>query len=171
MFGISSSEANRKSASFSRLRLLKDLADLNSLPSICQVAPDDPADVSHLTVTISPDEGLYKGGRFVFSVIVSDEYPFSPPKVKCTQIIYHPNIDLNGNVCLNILREDWQPMLSIETIVIGLVFLFKEPNPHDPLNHDAAAVYNQNIDLFKSNVEKTMVGRTVDNIKYDNVLI
>ena len=80
-------------------------------------------------------------------------------------------------------------MLSIEAIVIGLLFLFKvsrstrivtnrscfaflqEPNPHDPLNHDAAAIYNQNIDLFKSNVEKTMAGRTVNNIKYDNVLL
>lgn len=48
--------------------------------------------------------------------------------------IYHPNIDLEGNVCLNILREDWKPVLSLQSIVVGLQFLFLEPNPDDPLN-------------------------------------
>ena len=51
-------------------------------------------------------------------------YPHEPPKVKCTTKVYHPNIDLEGNVCLNILREDWKPVLSISSIVYGLQFLF-----------------------------------------------
>lgn len=51
----------------------------------------------------------------------------------CAQI-YHPNIDLEGNVCLNILREDWKPVLNLQSIVVGLQFLFLEPNPEDPLN-------------------------------------
>lgn len=38
--------------------------------------------------------------------------------------VYHPNIDLEGNVCLNILREDWKPVLNINTIVYGLYHLF-----------------------------------------------
>ena len=38
--------------------------------------------------------------------------------------VYHPNIDLEGNVCLNILREDWKPVLSISSIIYGLQFLF-----------------------------------------------
>jgi len=48
--------------------------------------------------------------------------------------IYHPNIDLDGNICLNILREDWKPVLNINSILVGLQFLFLEPNPEDPLN-------------------------------------
>ena len=51
----------------------------------------------------------------------------------CLQI-YHPNIDLDGNVCLNILREEWKPVLNINHIIYGLQFLFSEPNPDDPLN-------------------------------------
>lgn len=38
--------------------------------------------------------------------------------------LYHPNIDLEGNVCLNILREDWKPVLNINTIIYGLYHLF-----------------------------------------------
>ena len=51
--------------------------------------------------------------------------------------IYHPNIDLDGNVCLNILREDWKPVLDINSVIYGLIYLFYEPNPDDPLNKGA----------------------------------
>ena len=40
------------------------------------------------------------------------------------QQVYHPNIDTEGNICLNILREDWKPVLSINSVVYGLNFLF-----------------------------------------------
>ena len=39
-------------------------------------------------------------------------------------MVYHPNIDLEGNVCLNILREDWKPVLTINAVVYGLQYLF-----------------------------------------------
>lgn len=38
--------------------------------------------------------------------------------------VFHPNIDLDGNICLNILREDWKPVLSINSVIYGLQFLF-----------------------------------------------
>lgn len=44
--------------------------------------------------------------------------------MKCETLVYHPNIDLEGNVCLNILREDWKPVLAINAIVYGLQYLF-----------------------------------------------
>lgn len=50
------------------------------------------------------------------------------------QQIYHPNIDLDGNICLNILREDWKPVLSLQAVLVGLQYLFLEPNADDPLN-------------------------------------
>jgi hypothetical protein len=45
-------------------------------------------------------------------------------QVKCTTSLYHPNIDLEGNVCLNILREDWKPVLTIGSVIYGLQYLF-----------------------------------------------
>ena len=51
---------------------------------------------------------MYKTGLFTFSFDINQNFPHDPPKVRCQQKIYHPNIDLEGKVCLNILREDLQ---------------------------------------------------------------
>lgn len=84
----------------------------------------NPDDILNFTLSIEPDEGMYKGGIFHFSFGVNQNFPHDPPKVKCTQKIYHPNIDLEGNVCLNILREDWKPVLNLNAVIVGMqVFL------------------------------------------------
>ncbi len=80
----------------------------------------NPDDILNFTLTIEPDEGMYKGGAFHFNFAINQNFPHDPPKVKCTQKIYHPNIDLEGNVCLNILREDWKPVLNLNAVIVGL---------------------------------------------------
>ena len=54
--------------------------------------------------------------------------------------VYHPNIDFDGAVCLNILRAEWKPVLDINAVIYGIIFLFYEPNPEDPLNKEAAVM-------------------------------
>ncbi|KAM7516284.1 hypothetical protein LguiA_005867 [Lonicera macranthoides] len=143
------------------LRLHKDISELN-LPSTCVISfPNGKDDLMNFEISIRPDEGYYLGGTFLFTFQVSPIYPHEPPKVKCKTKVYHPNIDLEGNVCLNILREDWKPVLNINTVVYGLYHLFTEPNHEDPLNHDAAAVLRDNPKAFQSNVKKAMLGGVV----------
>jgi len=81
----------------------------------------------------------------------------SPAEAPSRQV-YHPNIDLEGNVCLNILREDWKPVLSISSIIYGLQYLFLDPNPDDPLNKEAAEVLRENPKLFEQNVRRSILG-------------
>ncbi|NXH18485.1 UBC12 enzyme, partial [Bucco capensis] len=80
-----------------------DINELN-LPKTCEIDFSDQDDLLHFRLLICPDEGFYKGGKFIFSFKVGQGYPHDPPKVKCETMVYHPNIDLEGNVCLNILR-------------------------------------------------------------------
>ncbi|KAF7273523.1 hypothetical protein GWI33_013766 [Rhynchophorus ferrugineus] len=143
---------NQKKASAAQLRITKDLNELN-LPKTCTTEFPDPDDLLNFKLIICPDEGFYKGGRFVFSFKV-----------------YHPNIDQQGNVCLNILREDWKPVLTINSIVYGLQYLFLEPNAEDPLNKEAAEVLTTNRRVFEQNVQKAIRGGYVGGIYFDRCL-
>jgi ubiquitin-conjugating enzyme E2 M len=101
------------------LTLVEDLEEL-SLGTTMKTHFPNPDDILNFNLTIEPDEGMYKGGHFAFDFKINQNFPHDPPKVKCTQKIYHPNIDLEGNVCLNILREDWKPVLNLNAVVVGL---------------------------------------------------
>ncbi|KAK2731433.1 NEDD8-conjugating protein ubc12 [Onygenales sp. PD_40] len=127
-------------------------------------------DQLHFNLTLNPDEGMYKGGSFKFTFDIDDLFPYHPPKVKCTQKLYHPNIEPQGNVCLNILREDWRPVLDLRAVVFGLLHLFLEPNASDPLNKEAAEDLRVNREGFKRNVRTAMQGGSVRNVQYDRVM-
>ena len=152
------------------VRLQKDIDDLDLPPTVDLVgAPKQRGKQHVLSVVISPDEGFYEGGHFKFELAFNDNYPIEPPKVLCLNRIYHPNIDLEGKVCLNILREDWSPALDLQSVIVGLLFLFLEPNPRDPLNKDAAACLIRDRWSFRKLVRKSMTGATIDGITYDCV--
>ncbi|KIY52738.1 E2 ubiquitin-conjugating enzyme [Fistulina hepatica ATCC 64428] len=162
--------AKRKpKTSAAQIRVQKDLTELD-LPKTMQTHFPDPSDLLNFTLTITPDEGMYKGGAFKFSFAINTNYPHEPPKVKCLQTIYHPNVDLEGNVCLNILREDWKPVLNLNSVMVGLQYLFLEPNPDDPLNKEAAQEMVKDRERFLSNVKLSMRGAVIKGTQFHNVL-
>ncbi|KAF6149678.1 hypothetical protein GIB67_017411 [Kingdonia uniflora] len=147
-----------------------DISELN-LPVTTTIAfPNGKDDLMNFEVTLRPDEGYYLGGSFIFTFQVSPMYPHEAPKVKCKTKVYHPNIDLEGNVCLNILREDWKPVLNVNTIIYGLLLLFMQPNHEDPLNHEAAAVLRDNPKTFGSNVRRAMSGGYVGETSFQRCM-
>uniref|UniRef100_A0A7N4P2P8 NEDD8-conjugating enzyme UBC12 n=1 Tax=Sarcophilus harrisii TaxID=9305 RepID=A0A7N4P2P8_SARHA len=162
-------KGSSKKASAAQLRIQKDINELN-LPKTCEIDFSDQDDLLNFKLVICPDEGFYKAGKFVFSFKVGQGYPHDPPKVKCETMVYHPNIDLEGNVCLNILREDWKPVLTINSIIYGLQYLFLEPNPEDPLNKEAAEVLQNNRRLFEQNVQRSMRGGYIGSTYFERCL-
>lgn len=159
----------RPKTSAAELRVQKDLTELE-LPSTMTITHPDPSKKLEFELVIKPDEGMYKGGSFKFTFNISQDYPHKPPKVKCVPKIYHPNIDLEGNICLNILREDWKPVLNLNAIMVGLQFLFLEPNADDPLNKEAAEELRKDRSKFARDVKRSLQGGAVAGIPYDNVL-
>ena len=130
----------------------------------------NPNDLTLFDVSISPDTGYWKGATYHFTFAIPPHYPHSPPKVDCNTKIYHPNIDLQGKVCLNILREDWRPVLDINAVIYGLIYLFYEPNPDDPLNHEAAELFRKDITGFERLVNRTLRGGILDGIQFERLI-
>ena len=62
---------------------------------------------------MGPTDSPYTGGVFFLAIHFPTDYPFKPPKVNFTTRIYHPNINGNGSICLDILRDQWSPALTI----------------------------------------------------------
>ncbi|KAG7662949.1 UBC12 [[Candida] subhashii] len=165
----SSSTSSTARVSAAQLRVQKDLTELD-LPKSIKITFPNSNDFFNFNLRIIPQEGYYKNGKFQFKIEINNNFPIDPPKIKCLNKIYHPNIDLDGNICLNILREDWSPVLSLNSVLIGLNFLFLEPNPNDPLNKDAANMLVKDKLQFKRNVENSMRGGYIDSTYYDDVL-
>jgi len=156
--------------SSAEVRVSKDISELALPRSMSITFPNGRDDLMNFEITIKPDSGYYVGGVFKFSFTVPAMYPHEPPKVHCQHMVYHPNIDLDGNVCLNILREDWKPVLSITSVLFGLQLLFAEPNPHDPLNKEAAEELVRTPRNFELNVRRAMQGGYVGSHRYSRVI-
>ena len=62
---------------------------------------------------MGPPDSPYQGGVFFLTIHFPTDYPFKPPKVAFSTRIYHPNINSNGSICLDILRSQWSPALTI----------------------------------------------------------
>ncbi|KAJ5075554.1 nedd8-conjugating enzyme ubc12 [Anaeramoeba ignava] len=134
-------------------RIQKDLQAIEKIEEVRIEFPEK-EDFSHFKVIITPLEGFYKNGSFVFDFKIPQNYPVSPPKVFCETKIFHPNIDENGYPCLNILDREWNPILDLNSIIFGLIFMFLEPNPDDPDNRIAGELLRKDKDLFQKKVQE-----------------
>lgn len=93
---------------------------------------------------LGPAESLYDGYKFKLQIELPNDYPFSPPAVKFLTPIKHPNINLTGNICLDLLKDQWKPLLSMKSILMSIILLLSEPNFSDPLDSDLAEIYRKN---------------------------
>jgi ubiquitin-conjugating enzyme (huntingtin interacting protein 2) len=47
--------------------------------------------------------------------------------------VWHPNISsANGAICLDILKDQWSPALTLKTALLSLQALLASPQPDDP---------------------------------------
>ena len=73
---------------------------------------------------MGPGDSPYAGGVFFVLIHFPPDYPFKPPKVQFQTKVYHPNVNTQGSICLDILKEQWSPALTISK-----VSLLSQPGP------------------------------------------
>jgi len=102
-----------------------------------------------------PSGTPYVGGIYKLSFKLDNTFPYQPPKIKFVTPVYHPNIDEDGNICLDTLKQQWSPALCIDHVILSISALLDKPNPDDPLSPSIAKEYKNNYKLFLKNAIKS----------------
>ncbi|KAJ5832711.1 Ubiquitin-conjugating enzyme E2 [Penicillium riverlandense] len=156
-------------------RLAADHAALHSagLPPYYLLPPSNEStdDLSQLTVLLTGPPGTpYSQGLWRLHLRMPEDYPHSPPKAAFKTRIWHPNMEeLTGAVCVDTLKRDWQPKLTLKDVLVVsicaqtiqkskltmTVFLMQtisclliHPNPDSALNSTAGAMLQEDYNAF-----------------------
>ena len=131
----------------SETRILKEIEDIyRDPPDYISAGPIDDKGIYHWEATIyGPEDSDYKNGVFLLDIRIPQDYPFKPPICKFKTKILHPNISENtGSICLNILKSDWNPSLTISNILVSIVDLLYNPNFGSPYSGTALDLHKKN---------------------------
>lgn len=104
-------------------------------------------------IIIGPADTPFEGGWFALDITCPPNYPFSPPQIRFSHRVFHPNVYPTNHICLDILQSHWSPNYTIATTLISIRSLLNDPNIDSPANVDASKAYR--------NADKTEYNRQV----------
>ena len=130
-------------------RLTRELQDIqkNDIPNM-SAGPINNNLFEWNAVILGPCDTPYEGGIFYLNISIPSNYPFKPPTVIFKTKIYHPNINSAGNICLDILKDQWNAALTISKILLSICSLLSDPNPNDPLVPEIANILKNEPDTY-----------------------
>lgn len=125
-------------------RIHRELQDISKdPPANCSAGPVG-EDIYHWQATvIGPRDTPYEGGVFFLDVQFPREYPAKPLKLVFKTRIWHPNIDEDGEIGLEILDQNWSPALTLSKVLLSVQALLVDPEPRGALNLKAAAEFQR----------------------------
>ncbi|KAI9676979.1 MAG: hypothetical protein M1817_006818 [Caeruleum heppii] len=109
-----------------------------------------PDDLSQLQILLAgPHSTSYSEGLWRLHLKFPADYPRSPPKAVFKDRIWHPNVDeTTGSVCVNTLKRDWRPELTVRDVLVTISCLLIHPNPDSALNATAGQLLQEDYDEF-----------------------
>ncbi|KAJ3366943.1 hypothetical protein GGF32_000004 [Allomyces javanicus] len=104
-------------------------------------------------VITGPQNTPYAGGSFHVECCLARQYPLCPPHIRFVTKVFHPNIDQNGRICVDILKEGsdagrWSAAKNLRMALATVRMLLAEPNPDDPLDAEIAGIYRSHRTRF-----------------------
>ena len=123
------------------MRINKELQEImRDPPANCSAGPVGDDLFNWEATIMGPPDSPYSGGVFFLKIHIPADYPFKPPKVSFTTRVYHCNVHADGGICLDILKDQWSPALTIAKVLLSISSLLADPNPSDPLVPEIARV-------------------------------
>ncbi|CAL4885069.1 unnamed protein product [Urochloa decumbens] len=68
--------------------------------------------------------------------------------------VYHPNIDSEGEMVLDIFHDEWSPALTIEMLLLSIVSVLYDPMLDHPVNDHIARLYMTDIKMYERKARK-----------------
>uniref|UniRef100_A0A7S0V1Z9 E2 ubiquitin-conjugating enzyme n=1 Tax=Polytomella parva TaxID=51329 RepID=A0A7S0V1Z9_9CHLO len=102
-----------------------------------------------------PKDTPYEDGVFQVDIALDENYPFTPPKMRFVTKVWHPNVSSqNGAICLDILKDQWSPALTLRTALLSLQSLLASPQPNDPQDGVVANQFLSSYSVFAAQAKK-----------------
>lgn len=153
--------STNSSAAFTLGKQLKDLKK-NPIPGFVVNAKEDNIFEWEVGI-IGPPNSPYQGGYFLSTMQFPQDYPFNPPTVTFNRPLFHPNVYIDGKVCISILHppgddpmsgetavERWNPAQSVESVLLSIVSLMSDPNCSSPANVDAGKLFREDKEQYNN---------------------
>ena len=138
-------------------RINKELTNFNkNPPEGCSAGPIEDSNIFDWEATFEgPENSPYEGGNFRLKIKFPTDYPFKPPAVTFETKVYHPNVkNATGEICLGILKDEWNPQISVPEIIKEIINLLTNPNVDHPLEEEIAKQYKENREKYDETVKE-----------------
>jgi ubiquitin-protein ligase len=85
-----------------------------------------------------------EGECYSIRINMTKNFPLNPPEVNFVTNIYHPNVSVtDGTICVDFLKSNWTPILTIDKIIGMITILLDSPTLDSPLNAEAVKLFTQ----------------------------
>lgn len=130
-------------------RIAKELQQLQKEPCEGITVIINEENITDVQADIAGPTGTpYEGGTFRMKLCLGADFPLVPPKGFFLTKIFHPNVSPSGEICVNVLKKDWNADMGLRHVLLVIRCLLIEPFPESALNEEAGKLLLDNYEEY-----------------------